>query len=409
MTHYPPPPGRDPRQSPPQQGSDPRYAPGAPRDPGYNYGAAPGRGFTPPVYSSQPQGPPLQGMAAAAQRYFGLQRRARANSMSWWSYKLLQGALISVPLVLLGIVIALSATLVGGSQWITGIGILVVLSGLAVLLRYALAPLTCKWIVIVPESHYWVVEDGNGFTLRFLRTGHHEIAWNWNVRVKDYVNFTWVSIAILETNVLPPDGPVDVEVGVMMRFEPQRAALEQYADLRDMNRRETVERLLARATRAAARDTLQRRPPHERAKLLGQKSRLEEIILQRLAPLTSWGLFPAAGRPVSVFVDGLPQDAYDDNPYADPYEMPRHAPQPPADPTVVRSPSETRIGQNMQDTIYHEEPAAPETAAPQSAGGGSTDEPPTRKPPTDDMLTDPMMRRSKWKEDKGKRDAGEND
>lgn len=399
MAHYPPPSGRDPRNYPPQ-GGDPRYPSGSPRDPGY--GAAPGRGFTPPVYQP-PQDQPPQGIPAAVQRYFGLQRRARANSMWWWSYKLLQGSLIGVPLVVLGILIALSASLFGSSQWITGLGMMIVLGGLAVLLRYALAPLTCRWIVIVPESHCWVVEDSNGFTLGFLRAGHQQIAWNWNLRVKDYVTFTWVSVAIIEKNVLPPDGPVDVEVSVTMRFDPPRAAPEQYADLREMNRRETVERLLARATRAAVRDTLQRRPQPERARLLGHKSRLENIILQRLAPLTAWGLYPVAGRPVSVFVDGLPEAAYEANPYADPDEIAQPQQPAPAEPTVARSASETRIGRNMQETVAREEPARPTAAG----GGGANDTPTESAPPLEDMLTDPMMRRSEWKKDRNKRDTDE--
>lgn len=327
---------------------------------------------------------------AAVRRYTRLRQRARANSMAWWLFKLLQGALIGVPLTVLGILIALSASWLGGGQWLTIMGILVVLAGLGVVLRYALAPITCRWIVIVPEGYYWVVEDGNGFTLRFLASGPQQVDWNWNVSVKDYVNFTWVSLSILERNVLPPDGPVNVEVGVTMRFDPSQVAQAQVAELRALDQREKVERLLARATRNAVRDILQRRSSHDRLELLGEKYRLEQIIMQRLASLTAWGLFPIAARPVSVFVEGLPQAAYDagyDVPYVEPPE-----PQT-VYPTMVHP-------QPMEPTIAHEESVVPVSAAPEADKHIDVRSPDLDPPAIDDIYTDPMTRRSKWKKDK---------
>lgn len=298
------------RHVPPNPNAGPPRGDGSPRDAAYNPSFAPGRGFTPPIMGNPPPPPPpknvFERIARAVGRYFGLQKRARASASQWWLLKILQGVLMSVPFFLGGIVLVLFSRIGNGSQCLNTGGLVLIIAGTLVFLWQAVAPLTQRWRVTIPEGEYWALEDGNRYTLAFLAGGPQAIDWHLNARVVRYVDFMRISKNLKIEGVFNTQNHrMDLEAQIVMMFDPTGAARENFPELRKMTRPEIFEHMIERLVRGVVLDTLQRRPYTDRLRLLENPIVLEDIILRALAPLAAWGLTPFSGRPVSVFVDGF--------------------------------------------------------------------------------------------------------
>lgn len=299
----------------------------------------PGAGYTPPYSPPPPKG--LLGRGRLALRnYGGLRQHARANSMAWWGYKLVQGLLFGGGPFAAGVLLVTLSALFGGVGCLSGVGVALVAAGLLVLLRYAFAPATCRWIVTVPENKYWVVEDRDGYTLEYLPPGRMIVPWRWNSRVRDYVDFNTITLTEMVDDVLSVGVPrVDVEVSVVMTFNPVEADPERYAHLRAMDSREKFEAMLARDVHSIVRRCLNRLPPEQQQNVLRHPDQLEDAIAEQLERHQALGLFLASGRPVSVIVRGLLVDApYQPPASLRPYEPPREV-SPAADSGLIDRPS----------------------------------------------------------------------
>jgi hypothetical protein len=308
----------------------------------------PGAGYTPP-YNPPPLPPKgLLGRGRLALRnYGGLRRHARADSMAWWGYKFLQGLLFGGGPFAIGVLLVALSALLGGVGCLSGIGVILVAVGLVVLLRYALAPATCHWIVTVPENKYWVVEDRDGYTLEYLPPGRMIVPWRWNSKVRNYVDFNAVTITQVVDDVLSAGAPrVDVEVSVGMTFNPVEADPEMYASLRALDSREKFEAMLARDVLSIVRRNLNRLPSGQQD-VLRHPEVLEDVIAEQLERHQAWGLFLASGRPVTVTVRGLLVDA--------PYQPPASVP-PGGTPSAGDS--------SLLDTAQHDRPSQAAPSAP---------------------------------------------
>jgi hypothetical protein len=296
-------------------GSDPRRTPPYPEFPGasrpdYNQ-YAPGVGYTPP-YTPPP--PPPSGIVGrskwAWQRYGGLRKRARADSMSWWAMKVLQGLLIGGGPLAFGVLIIVAATLLNTSRWVAWVGMGFALAGLLFLLRYLLAPVTCRWIVTVPENRFCVVEDADGYTAEYLEPGRWIVTWRWNAKVRDYVDFNTVTTNTLIADVLGGNGPVlDMDVTVIMAFNPAEAEPQMGAQLRQVTAREQFETLIARDVRDIVRKHFRLLPPDQQRSALSNTRVFEEVIADELAHYHTMGLTLASSRPVMVYVRSVPPPA----------------------------------------------------------------------------------------------------
>ena len=300
----------------------------------------PGAGYTPP-YSPPPPPKGLLGRGRLALRnYGGLRQHARADSMAWWGYKLVQGLLFGGGPFAIGVLLVTLSALFGGVGCLSGVGVALVAAGLLVLLRYALAPATCRWIVTVPENRYWVVEDRDGYTLEYLPAGRMIVPWRWNSRVRDYVDFNTITIAEIVDDVLSVGVPrVDVEVSVVMTFNPVEADPERYAQLRAMESREKFEAMLARDVHSIVRRHLNRLPLEQQQNVLRHPELLEDAIAEQLERHAALGLLLASGRPVSAVVRGLLVDTPYQPPVSlRPFEPPHEVP-PVVDSGVLDQPS----------------------------------------------------------------------
>ncbi len=281
---------------------DNRHDPPQTGHPGYT----PGVGFTPPV--APPAEPPSKSAYGRSRRawtnYSGLRQRARASSMSWWGYKAVQGLLLGgIPLAL-GAAIDILAALAGAGVTVTGLGAVIMLAGLAIILRYALAPLTCRWIVSVPENRYCVVEDADGYTLEYLEPGRLIVPWRWNARVRDYVDFNTVTIREVVLDALNVDPPVDIEVTVIMAFNPVHADPELFARLRGMTTRSAFETMIARDVRDTVRKHLHQLSPRQQQTALRHPRLVEDALAAALERHAALGLTLASSRPIMVHVHG---------------------------------------------------------------------------------------------------------
>jgi hypothetical protein len=265
-----------------------------------------GRGFTVPYQApSQPPLPP-KGLRRRVKQYRDLRRQARASSMSWWMVKAVQGVITGCFPFAIGIVLVVVYTLGGGSVWLSMAGMGMVLGGLAIIGWYAAAPVTCKWIVTVPENRYWVVEDGNGHTAEYLPPGRLIVPFRMNSRVHDYVDFHTIIVREMYEDVLRGSGrKVDLEVNVVLAFNPAEADPRLYARLRTLARREQFEDLVANTIRDSVSRYFTRLSPEFWYSALQDQKILEEQITDQLVGLESMGLLLASSQPVTVFVHGI--------------------------------------------------------------------------------------------------------
>jgi hypothetical protein len=279
----------------------PPYAesPGS-RRPDYNH-FAPGVGYTPPYT------PPPERGGTAWQRYSGLRKRARADSMSWWVMKALQGLLIGGAPFVLGIVLIMADKLLGAGRGWSWIGFALLLAGLLIILRYALAPATCKWIVTVPENRFCVIEDNEGYTAEYLEPGRWIVTWRWNAKVRDYVDFNAVTTTTQIADVLGGGGPaVDMDVTVVMAFNPAQAESHTYAQLRQMTTREQFETLVGREVRDSVHKYFRLLTPDQQRGAVRNPHALEEYLSDQLEHYRTMGLALASSRPVMVHISSAP-------------------------------------------------------------------------------------------------------
>lgn len=262
--------------------------------------AVPRQGYTaplpPPLYGGSPAG--------IARGPASLRARAGVDSMAWWQFKIRQGALYGGALAALGLVAAIVLAVAGaGGTVVLGAGLALIGLGALVFLRYLAAPLTCRWIVTVPENRYWVIEDYDGYTIEYLEPGRLIVPWRRNTRARPYVDFNTVAVTELVDDVLDSDAlPVDIEVSVVMTYNPARADADYFATLRQMRSPEQFAAMLARDVRDIVRKHLSLLDPVAGQHALGDVASLEGVIVGQLAARSALGLFPASDRPVTVHV-----------------------------------------------------------------------------------------------------------
>ncbi|NDJ75146.1 MAG: hypothetical protein GYB65_02715 [Chloroflexi bacterium] len=243
--------------------------------------------------------------------YRELQQQARYDSMAWWRYKIAQGLRLGGSIVAVGLIVLLLQAMTGSPRAMAWLGGLVVVAGLGMIGRYALAPLTCKWLVIVPENWTYVIEDDEGYTREYLPSGRLLVPWRWHVFVREYVDFSTVTVTEVIRDALNSQVvPVDIEASVSMVFDPTQADPAQYATLRKMDSPDIFERMLARDLRDIIHRYLKRLSPEEAYHLQHDADSLEELILDELAGRAPLGLFPAPKRPVMVHIR-VPQQVRD--------------------------------------------------------------------------------------------------
>jgi len=268
---------------------------------------APSTGYTPPY---APALPPPRGVLARGKQawrtYRGLDQRARAASMVWWGVKFIQGLVVGGGLFVIGVLAVTAAALFGHPTCVSGIGVGLMLIGLVTLLYYAAAPITCRWIVAVPENHYWVVEDANGLTISFLPPGRRAIPWQRSITAQDYADFRWFKATEVIKNVLPVgDRPVSLEIVAVINFNPADAHPDQYGQLREFSAREQFEDTIAREIQTIVRYQLSHLSLSQQQQLVRSPHQLEALIAQELATYEDMGLTLASSRPVSVFAHGV--------------------------------------------------------------------------------------------------------
>ncbi len=306
MDSYPPPSKRTPPFT------------GPPEEP-YRPGAAPGRGYTVPIMGRRPPLPPprniFERIWRAVGRYLGLQRGAQTSSMLWWGLKIIQGLLLGMPLIAVGAGLMVARPVLGGTQCVTGLGPVLLLAGILAMLWNFLAPVTSAWRVTIPAGEYWVVEDRHGQPYQFLGGGPQRVEWHLNVRLRRYVTFTRVQAVAVIQDVLPAANQrVDLEISVVMQFDPASALPHNYVELRKLTQIDPFAYMLRRAIHNAIRETFQRRPYEAQLDLLHHPEDIEQIVLRALGPLRAWGLFPFEDRPAHVIVYGLPSYAAGSDP-----------------------------------------------------------------------------------------------
>jgi hypothetical protein len=304
--------------------------------------------------------------------------------MVWWGVKFIQGLVFGGGLFVIGVLTVTAAALLGHSTCVSGIGVGLMLLGLVTLLYYAAAPITCRWIVAVPENHYWVVEDANGLTISFLPPGRRIVPWQRSITVQDYADFRWFKVTELVENVLPTGRlPVSLEIVAVINFNPAEAHPDQYGQLREFVAREQFEDTLAREIQTVVRYHLSHLGPGQQQQLVRSPHQLEALIAQELAIYSDMGLTLGSSRPVSVFVHGvLPLEP-------DPEPTIRSAPNANDFTIPAWSASPTPPKMDMPPITLHSAPKATEPPSPpQSAPRDRR----TTPPPTP---VDPMVRRSR--------------
>lgn len=292
---------------------------------------SPSSGYTPPYKPPQP--PPPKGVYGRSKQawrtYRGLDQRARADSMVWWGFKFLQGLVFGGGLFLIGVLSVILSALLGSTTCLSGAGITMLLIGIVILLYYAAAPVTCKWMVVVPDNHYWVVEDINGLTIHYVPPGKRVVPWQRSIKVCDYVDFRWFTVNQVIKNALQIGGvPVTLEIAVVVNFDPTAAHTDQYGTLRELATREQFEAMFAREVQGIVRYALSHSSSAGQQALVRNPQQLEDAITQELAGYSDMGLTLASSRPVSVFVHGAPPLEPDVEP-PPPMPEPPPAPQPP--------------------------------------------------------------------------------
>jgi hypothetical protein len=125
-------------------------------------------------------------------------------------------------------------------------------------------------------------------------------------KVHEYVNFHTITIRETYDNVLRGSGrKVDLEINVVMVFDPVSADPRFYAKLRGMTKREQFEGIVTNTVRDTVSLYFTRMSPDFWLGALRNPKVLEEEIIKQLNGLNSMGLFLASSHPVTVFVYGL--------------------------------------------------------------------------------------------------------
>jgi len=234
--------------------------------------------------------------------------------MSWWVFKIMQGAVFGGALVVLAISLILVNALADGGLFFARLGMGIAILGLLVFLRYLAAPFAAKWIVRVPENWYYVVEDADGYTIEYLSPGRMIVPWRWGSRIVEYVNFSGISATEVIQDALGSDSlPVDVEVMVNLRFDPVKADPDLYPTLRKMNTKEIFQDVITRDLRDIVYRYLSGIATIEGQRdLLHNVESLEQVIAEQLSSAQPLGLSLAANHPVLVRVRVPPKvrDAY---------------------------------------------------------------------------------------------------
>ncbi|MBN1680252.1 MAG: hypothetical protein JW966_08160 [Anaerolineae bacterium] len=235
--------------------------------------------------------------------YSSLRRRARFDSMAWWQLKTIQGALLGGGPLVFGLLLWTIAWLTGAESWLRLLGLGIGIVGALVALRYLAAPLTCRWIVSVPENWYAVVEDSDGYTLEYLEPGRMIVPWRWGSVIRRYVDFNSIVVNDLVEDVLDSQSlPVDIDVSLLMAFNPVSADPPMYAALRQMTTPEQFQAMIARDVRDIVRKHLNTLAPVQGQSMLHNVESLETVITEQIAGRAAMGLTPASTRPVTVHV-----------------------------------------------------------------------------------------------------------
>lgn len=265
------------------------------------------RRSTPPAFDVS-----WTGRASWRQRFGALRERAAANSLMWWALLVVEGLVIGLGLGLLGLVWLLVVGVAADLEWLSRVGIALIIGGVIVFLRYLAAPISARWIVNVPPGWYYAVEDSDT-TFEYLEPGRMIVPWRWNARVVPYVDFNTLQLSVRVENVLDSDDlPVDLDIALSLLFNPTYADESLYETLRSFTHEDQFEALIADSVRDIVYEHL------SRLRLIGgdpvplDVKSLETVIVEELAPYEAYGLVPAAERPVMVTVIAPPavRDAY---------------------------------------------------------------------------------------------------
>ncbi|MBN2304282.1 MAG: hypothetical protein JXQ72_07395 [Anaerolineae bacterium] len=274
--------------------------------PAYFYRPPSGAGLssasTPPVYSPPPPPKPPPGKFRKAKNsYDKLRDRARNNSMSWWGLKIVQGLLFGCGLALFGVTLGAPFLMLDGVECFASIGLVFVLASTALALRYILAPITCQWLVTVPEGEYYVLEDYEHFTLEYLESGRLIIPWRLNTRVVPYVKFKGVSASTKIEHVLHAQNIVVViEVRATMSFNPARAVPQTHPRLRQMTRPEAFQNMIVGNITEAVHRHLQQLNPTAPSNSRPYVQTIESAVIEKLRGLEPMGLTLSGEYPVGA-------------------------------------------------------------------------------------------------------------
>lgn len=231
-----------------------------------------------------------------------LDDRLSYSSMGWWATKIAIGIVIGGGIALVGVLLIVAYALAEQGVWLTRIGILLILAGLLVFLRYLGAPFTARWTVRIPDNWTFAVIDHQGYTLEYLPSGRLIVPWRWRTTIIPYVNFQQVDVSETIHDVLNSGTlPVDIEVSAGFAFLPWRADEDQFEALRQIARRQQLERMIGREIRDTVNrhiDTLA--PVYGDDDLLSNAGPLEERLEQNLSDLEALGLFMDIDEPVTV-------------------------------------------------------------------------------------------------------------
>lgn len=267
----------------------------------------PREGYAIPYRRPAPLPPPPTGLAKWMKRYRDMRQRAEASSMWWWALKLFFGAVVGLPLIIMGIAILIANRLFLDSSVVIALfGSLFLVGGIGYLGYYALAPLLQKWVVNVPDKHYFVVVQNGIHPVEYLPAGLWHVPFRFNARVIPYVDFAFVHVKDTYLNLFQGAGPrYDLEIGVMLAFNPVYADPRNYRRLMTMRKPADFRRDVLRVVYDALWQYLGPFSLLDWKESLEQRPSLTYYLADALRDLAGLGLTPGNSQPVTVFVRGL--------------------------------------------------------------------------------------------------------